>query len=180
MRQQMWLFFLSVLQAPSNHGRIMRPPSRHRLWKRPKVETGRQSVTHGGRKGPGSERRTGQRSHHLSEMCGRCRLTKAPTFFNQTLPSVSAYCLLGNAAAKLREKHFFAPTSTSSSYSNTVTNHWFIHCLYTSRPPPLRPSAPPSSRPHRHKHPRSTGLTLPFNHVVLPFISVWSDAQLSC
>lgn len=54
---------------------------------------------------------------------GGARLTKAPTFFNQTLPSVSAYCLLSNAAAALREKHFFTPTSTTSSYSNTVTNH---------------------------------------------------------
>lgn len=34
---------------------------------------------------------------------GGVRLTKAPTFFNQTLPSVSAYCLLSHAAAKHRK-----------------------------------------------------------------------------
>lgn len=152
--------FLSLLQPPSNHGWIMRPTSRCRLRKHPRGNGQTKCYTSWKKRARVWAPHRSEITPPVGEAVGGVRLTKAPTFFNQTLPSVSAYCLLSNAAAEHREKHFFTPTSTSSCYSNTLTNHWFIHCLYTSQSPPLRPSAPPPSRPHRHKHPQTTGLML--------------------
>lgn len=66
MKQQMWLSFPSSTAFKSR----MDYEADIEGGNTP-VEMGRQSVTLGGRKGPGCERRTGQRSHHLSEICGR-------------------------------------------------------------------------------------------------------------
>lgn len=149
--------FLSLLQLPSNQGWIMRPKSRRQRWKHRRGNGQTKCYTWWKKRAPGLSAAPVRDHTTCRRSVGGVRLTKAPTSFNQTLPSVSAYCLPGNAAAEHRKKDFFTPTSTSSCYSNTLTNHWFIHCLYTSQSPPLRPS----SRPHRQKHPQTAGLTLP-------------------
>lgn len=141
----------------------MRPTSRHQLWKHPRGNGQTKCYTCWKKRGLGVNAAPVRDHTTCRRSVGGVRLTKAPTFFTKRshlwVPIVCSAMQLQSTETNT-SFHPPHPTSTSSCYSNTLTNHWFIHCFYTSQSPPLRPSAPPSSRPHRHKHPRTAELTL--------------------